>query len=242
MSVADKYTVLTSEKIPKVYEAGYTKGKAEGGTDSYYDSVWDSIEEYVSKNGYEYCFMGKGWNDTTFKPKYDIVLKEYSRWVFQRSGIKNLKACLDDRGIKLDFTRAIYIESFFASSSFEYIGELDFSTCINTIKIQNIFSNNTKLVTIEKIKLNDKANFTGNMQGCSSLQNITVEGEIKNDLNFQWSTKLTHDSLMSIINALKDYSADTSGTVYTITLSTDNIAKLTGDELQLIENKGWQYQ
>lgn len=216
MSVADKYTVLTSEKIPKVYEAGYTKGKAEGGTDSYYDTAWDSIKEYTDKNGFERCFMGKGWNDTTFKPKYDIVLKPYSRYAFQYSGIKNLKACLDDRGKKIDFTNAVYIAEFFADSSFEHIGEVDFSTCINTITISGIFNRNSNLVTIEKIKLNDKANFQGNMQNCDSLQNIAFEGELKGTLNFQWCKKLSHDSIVDIINHL---SSETSGLTLTLSLT-----------------------
>ena len=57
----------------------------------------------------------------------------------------------------------------------------------------------------------------------------------------RWSTKLSHDSLMSIINALKDYSADTSGTTYTLTIGGTNIEKLTQDELDSIEEKGWEY-
>ena len=46
---------------------------------------------------------------------------------------------------------------------------------------------------------------------------------------------------MSIINALVDYSEDSGGTTYTLTIGTDNIAKLSADEIAIIENKGWNY-
>jgi hypothetical protein len=68
-----------------------------------------------------------------------------------------------------------------------------------------------------------------------------MDGAIgQNGFDVHWSTKLTHDSLMSIINHLSDKSSDTSGTTWTITLGTENIAKLTDDEIAIAEAKGWE--
>ena len=51
------------------------------------------------------------------------------------------------------------------------------------------------------------------------------------------SERLTHESLMSMINALKDFSG--SGTTYTITFGTVNLAKLTDSEKAIAIQKGW---
>ena len=51
------------------------------------------------------------------------------------------------------------------------------------------------------------------------------------------SCPLTHDSLMSIVNALQDKAS--LGTTGTITLGTTNLAKLTDGEKAIATQKGW---
>lgn len=64
-------------------------------------------------------------------------------------------------------------------------------------------------------------------------------------LNIGGSSKLTHDSLMSIINNLYDlnltYNVANGGTLYTqrLSLSSSNINKLTAEEIAIATNKGW---
>ena len=103
------------------------------------------------------------------------------------------------------------------------------------------FLNCKKLKTIELLRSTKECTYTSTFQTCSSLENITIDGQIGQNISFQWSPLLTHESLMSIINALVDYSEDTSGTTYTLTIGTDNIAKLSAEEIAIIENKGWNY-
>ena len=63
--------------------------------------------------------------------------------------------------------------------------------------------------------------------------------------SYSGSTKLTHDSLMSIINNLYDlnlvYNTANGGTLYTqkITFGATNLAKLTADEIALATAKGY---
>ena len=58
-------------------------------------------------------------------------------------------------------------------------------------------------------------------------------------------TKLTHDSLMSVINNLYDlnltYDVANGGTLYTqmLNLGSTNLAKLTAEEIAIATNKGW---
>ena len=59
------------------------------------------------------------------------------------------------------------------------------------------------------------------------------------------STKLTHDSLMDVINKLYDlnltYDVSNGSTLYTqkLTLGSTNVAKLTAEEIAIATNKGW---
>lgn len=91
------------------------------------------------------------------------------------------------------------------------------------------------------LKISKNTPFAGSeFQACTELTNLNIEGELGvNKFDVHWSTKLTHDSLMLIVNALKDYSADTSGTTYTITLGPTNLAKLTDEEKAIATQKGW---
>ena len=75
---------------------------------------------------------------------------------------------------------------------------------------------------------------------CESLKNLTYIGVISGNLNLQWSTLLTHESLMYLINALEDKSADTSGATWTLTIGSENLAKLDETtELAIAWRKGW---
>ena len=102
-----------------------------------------------------------------------------------------------------------------------------------------MFNNCRVLTTISKLNLSKATNLSGTFQYCLALENITFEGTIPISINFLSSKKLTHDSLMSIINALADKSSSTG--TYKLTIGSTNIAKLTAEELQIIENKGWTY-
>jgi len=93
------------------------------------------------------------------------------------------------------------------------------------------------LVTIRKLIVTENTKFSNTFGGCSKLENITFEGVIGSDMTISAATKLTHASLMSILNALKDYSG--SGTTYTVTLGAENLAKLTDEEKMIAVGKGW---
>ena len=96
------------------------------------------------------------------------------------------------------------------------------------------------LVSIDNIAFNDTCVYNDTFNYCESLEEVRFGSKISNNgLNFQWSTKLTHDSLMSIIDALADKSADTSGTAWTVTIGSTNLAKLTEEEIDIARNKGW---
>jgi hypothetical protein len=126
----------------------------------------------------------------------------------------------------------------------------------------NVFRLASKLKTIRKIIVNESNTFVQWFTGCSSLENITFEGVIGNDLSFADSPLLTAESLVGkvateeqiadgkniielngthyyggILIALRDNS--TTGVTNTLTLHKDAKAKLTDAQKALATEKGW---
>ena len=70
--------------------------------------------------------------------------------------------------------------------------------------------------------------------GCMSLADITGNPNFKASLNLSECTKLTHDSLMVVINGLQ-----TVTTTQKLMLGSTNLAKLTDEEKKVATDKGW---
>lgn len=68
---------------------------------------------------------------------------------------------------------------------------------------------------------------------CDNLTNLKV-GKITVNFIFNNCNKLSHDSLMNVINALEP-----TDTTLTLTIGNTNIAKLTEEELTIATEKGW---
>lgn len=229
MSIAEKLQTI-AENEQRVYDAGR---KAE------YDAFWDSYQ--TDKWGshilwYSYAFAGLRWNDDNFCPKYDII-PSGSANMFAECGIKDLKKRLQELGIKLDTSQTTSTTYMFSNAYTTTIPELDMT---NVVALTGLFYG-AKVVTIDKLILKaDGTNTFSNMfYNAKSLENIQIEGAIgTNGFNVQYSP-LSHDSLISIINALQDKIKDTGGTTWTLTLGATNLAKLTDAEKQIAYDKGW---
>ena len=68
---------------------------------------------------------------------------------------------------------------------------------------------------------------------CGALETITGNPNFKASLDLSACKKLTHDSLMVIINGLQTV------TGATLTLGAENLAKLTDEEKKVATDKGW---
>lgn len=123
--------------------------------------------------------------------------------------------------------------------------------------VQNMFYNCISLTEIPEFYVGNVSVVTGFLFDCGSLINLGGFKDLgKAYLNKQANylhytltlsacTKLTHDSLMNVINDLYDlnltYGVAQGGTLYTqrLVLGSTNIAKLTEEELQIAQDKGW---
>lgn len=106
------------------------------------------------------------------------------------------------------------------------------------VNCASMFSNCSSLTTIHGINLSENTSYSNPFRGCTSLANITIEGVLKIGCGYSFQEcPLTHDSLMSIINALVTTTA--TGSSSKLTLDATNLAKLTDDEIAIAEGKGW---
>lgn len=230
-------TTYKPEELPTGVDEVYEAGKQDG-VQSAYDRFWDDYQQ----NGTRVTYIGAfncGWSSETFWPKYDL-LAQNSYNMFNNFEAKiSLKQRLAECGVSMILDGNYNFSSMFHYAQFTEIGELDFSKS-SRYNCLSVFESCTKLVTIEKITPPHGQTTFNWFYNCPALENVIFEGTIgANGLNLSWSPLLTHDSLMSIINALADYSEDTSGTAWAVTLGTTNLAKLTDAEKAIATQKGW---
>lgn len=89
MSIGEKFELIADE----VYEVGISDGKQ-----AEYDAFWDTFQNYGNPTRYHYAFCDSKWNDTNFKPKYDIVLNsKTSNYPFDGSNITEINVNIDTR-------------------------------------------------------------------------------------------------------------------------------------------------
>ena len=204
MSIAEKLTTI-AENERKVFDSGK---QAE------YDKFWDDYQQNGNRTNYEYCFSGRGWNDETFKPKYDIVPTANTN-MFTFCGVTDMIKALENASVKLDLSKAV---------STSYLLQGSFITRFPTIDtssrkgIDYFLLGNENLEYVEKVILKSDGSQTFNNYSFTNnpkLKEIRFEGVIgQNGFTIKDSPLLSKASIESIINAL---STVTSG--LTVTLS-----------------------
>ena len=250
MSISNKLNVIY-ENTPRVYESGknegFEQGKSEGliegieqgieqGKQIEYNEFWDIFQENGNRTHYSYTF-GNGWTTENFKPKYSMQ-PQYIEAMFRHNDMEvDLVEYLESIGITLDTSNCKQMNYAFYFSNFTRIGEIDCRSLSHST-LTGIFGECGKLKTIDKLILSDNGTLcSSTFDYCFVLENLTIEGKIGlKSFSLQWSTKLSHDSLLSVLNALLE---NTTTTTYTLTLGKTNLAKLTDTEKAIATEKGW---
>lgn len=105
----------------------------------------------------------------------------------------------------------------------------------NKGQIFYVFENAKNLVTIRKIILDEtNQTFSRWFNNCTSLKNITFEGEIFKNIDFQYSPLLTKASIENIVSCLSE---TTTGQTLTLSLTAVNNAFTTDEWNALIADK-----
>lgn len=215
MALEDKL-IQIAENEQKVYEAG---------KDAFYDFFWDNFQQNGTRGDYSSSF-GACWSKETFKPKYTIApTNAYMMFMYFA---KAEAAPMDfvEMGIDLDLSKCTVMTQLFSDANISRVGVVD---CRKTRDGgRYAFASSKKLVTIEKLIFLDTPfaatnTFQYTFQSCEALVNINaIEGKIcNNGLSLQWSTKLSKQSIINIINAL---SSTTTGLTITFSKTAINNA------------------
>ena len=159
------------------YDQGFVAGKQ-----AEYDAFWDAFQLNGTRRNYPFTFAGSGWTDSTFNPKYPIVITNMALQTFlNNSQITTTKVPIT------------------VNTSDSY-------------GMNDMFNGCPSLKTIPYLKITENVkSFVSSFYGCRSLEEIglTEDSVIAANISFSACTMLTHDSLMSILNCLE---AKTSGT------------------------------
>ena len=142
--------------------------------------------------------------------------------------------------VTIDMPSCIHARAMFAfCSSIEEI-------TLNTAPLawySQIFDSCALLVTINNLNLSEDAvHSIRAFAGCPSLTNINfAEGSVINaeNIDFHESVNLTVQSLLNILNILKDLTGMDSKT---LTLGSENLNKLTDEQKAIATNKNWVLQ
>nr|DAG64775.1 MAG TPA: hypothetical protein [Caudoviricetes sp.] len=202
-------------KVDDVFEAGKK---------SEYDAFWDAYQSNGTREDYSSAFGGTGWTQAVFKPKYTVRPSE-ARNMFYQSVLTDLTLTG-----KLDLSAVTAISDFIAWSSVTKVPAINLS---NVSYYPNALANAKALVTVENLTFPpnpfpSNISLTNFFRQCLALENITITGTIQNTgFDLHWSTKLTIESLTSILTALSKDSSVAAGK--SITFPTAAQAKIQAD-------------
>ena len=204
----DLFMSIVDNADGTAYGIGHTEGrKAE------YDKFWDAFQHYGERTYYPRAFSQ--WGDAAFYPKYDIIATSNSSAIFEGAKIKNLRQRLIDCGVTLDVSQVTDLTYMFSVSSVTHAPIID---ATSSRWLDAIFYNSS-IVDIQKLILkSDGSQTLGDaFKWCFDLKNIVIEGTIgQNGLNFQCASKLSKNSIYSVITHL---STTTSGLSITLSLT-----------------------
>lgn len=182
-------------------------GDFDAGKKAEYDAFWDTFQNNGNRTIYSYAFYGSA-----------------AGW--------NDTTFNPKYPIKIIYGESILQNSPITRIPVDIIITESASTTTNT----RYFRGCTRLKTIKKIFMAEHITATSWFTNCTSLENITFDGVIGESIDFSYSP-LTVESMLSVIEHLKDYSAE--GGTYTVTFKADRETMLTAEEKAVATNKGW---
>lgn len=231
---------LTSVGYDDGYSQGFKDGLAAEGP-SEYDTFWDVYQENGNRANYSHAFSGPYWPGQ--KVKYPIKIQPgqqscygmFYRYAYDGRGPMGMADGVNLTDFaNVDFSEATHVDSVFGYSTFKTV-IVDFSNatsalaCFETAFIRNIY-----------IRLSEKCTQGSTMfRGAMWTDRIIFTDDSVlniNQIDFT-SPYLDHESVLSIVKALKDYSGSTSSKI--CKLGSGNLSRLSNAEKAIATEKGW---
>ncbi len=222
MSVADKLLTV-AENVPKVYNAGYEKGKSESVSGM-------TMANYAS----EIKFRSDDWatSDTVVldMPNLSTMNRMFSDFDFMT--IKHLTINSNTPITNLQYAFGASVGNSILKT---IVLNIDTSEC--TAFGQMLFKTNVRRIEGNPIDFSSATSIGRVIAYDYSVEYFrVVPNTIKLDVNFGHCGVLDDGTIQSVIDGLADL---TDGTAQTLTLHADVIAKLTDEQLTAIAQKNW---
>lgn len=218
MALTDKLTAIgdairqktgSSELIPLSDMPSQIDEVYKKGAQSEYDAFWDKYQERGVPQQYIYSFAGYGWDDRTFKPKHNIIMRYGCTGAFWYSEMTDIVKSLADCGVTLDTSGASNLQSTFSSCKTK---RLPVISAEGATSANSIFEGCKDLESVEKFILVKRNTLVSAFKNCTKLKDIVFEGEIGYNTDLQYSP-LSKDSITSVLGVLSD---TTSGLTLTL--------------------------
>lgn len=221
-SISPKMTILADGDIAVEYHKSY-------GMQTAYNRFWYGVQDGGKRTNYNRAFTS--WNLAEFYPAYNIKPIGDATQLFYNTvgGEFDLVTRLKECNVELDMSEVTNFAYTFAATVITHLPLIDMRKGTILTSAFRSGANATSIKIIDGIILKDDGSqvLTDMFAYASNLENLTIEGTIgQNGFNVQWSTKLTHDSIVSIINALSE---TTAGLSVTLSLAAVNKAFETSD-------------
>jgi hypothetical protein len=216
-TVAEKLSAI-GNNMARVYDTGFEKGHDQGfeegkqfgdyaqgfeeGKQAEHNAFWDAFQQNGTRSNYSNAFV-HGWDDTNFKPKYDIRPTKACSNMFTDSNIIDIAAVFENCGVVLDTSQCTDLR--YAFTNMRNTKRIPTISAETVISLEGTFGW-SKTETIDKLILRaDGTNtFSDTFRDATQLINITIEGVIGQNIDLRWSTKLTEASIRGIITHLSD--------------------------------------
>ena len=121
---------------------------------------------------------------------------------------------------------------FYSCTSLTSVPEMDTSSVGD---MRQMFSNCPSLISIPEMNTSSVGDMGGMFYRCTSLTDLGGFTGLKVNLDLSPCPKLTHESLLNVINK----AADVTASPKTLTLGSTHLAKLSDAEKGIATNKGW---
>lgn len=217
------------QKLEQVADLVYEKGK-----DAEWNEFWDSLQQNGERRDYLRAFTYKSWTNKTFRPKYDIICDSCNE-MFSVCSITDLAKILEEQGVSIMFEGTGQKFNVFTNSSITRIPVLIMPT---NSSAYGWFNGCRKLHTVDGFVCNERTGYQSSsgdsktFANCIELVDIIFGGTVANNCDIHWSTKLSRESILSLLQCL-----NVAVTGVTITLpskcidsETDTLGLLTDQE------------
>jgi hypothetical protein len=235
MTIADKI-LRAKDDYDTVYEAGYEKGKAEGGDGAL--EVWKAILVDGERKDFSNAFANTRFSKDTMRLLYDIKPTTANNMFFfsaiKQTDMFSMTEVEKRDGKVFDFSNCTNFSGTFNSGCFDELNVIDLSKATSTYQVFYNGSSSAKIKRINRLIFSEDTVISWGMFGyCYELEHVGFEGVIsKSGLDMQWSTKLSKDSITSLVNALSPTTSN-----LTVTLSKQAVENaFTDDEWGALES------